>query len=232
MSAPKGSTVVQDYDGNVTVRQGNLNGVTFVDGNITSLKGISKGALSQEDPAREAFVGRYVVANPQTGGRLILSDDLLQYYGGNDSALRDPQAPMALRKGRLSPNGQHGMGIVAETVRLKPSRRQGTQHLYASILAGRSLVDAQGEPIDDNAGPRSTGGFGTHDDLLTGGGLGQFILYGGLVEANADLWNTGGSGLTGELIYDPAVAQALPHFPRSSDILTLRYHDRYAGNLE
>lgn len=232
VTAPKGSTVICDYDGKVVVKQGNLNGVTFVDGNVTSLKGVSKGALSQVDPNRESFVGRYIVANPQSGRKLTLDGNLLQYYGGTDAELRDPETPMALRRGRLSPNGQHAMGIVAETVRLKPPRGHGVQHLYGSVLAGRTLVGPDGKPLlDEDGRPKVKGGFGTDESLLSGAGLGEFRLYGGLVEANADLWNSDGSGLTGELIYDPAVAQALPNFPRSSDILTLRYHDRYADDL-
>ncbi len=230
VSAPKGSTVISAYDGNVVVKQGNLNGVTFVDGNITSLKGVSKGALSQADPTQESFVGRYIVANPQAGRKVNLTGDLLQYYAGNDAGLRDPQKPMTLRRGKLSPNGQHAMGLVAHTVRLKPSLSAGIQHLYGAILAGCAEVDANGEPVNDGSGkPIVKGGFGTDQELLAGGGLGEFRLYGGLVEGNADLWNVGGSGMTGELIYDPAVAQALPEFPRATEVVTLRYHDRYAS---
>ena len=231
VTAPKGSTVIQDYDGNVVVKEGSLNGVTFVDGNITKLQGVSKGAYSEGEPGQEAFTGRYIVANPQSGRKITMTDDLLQYYGGGDSQLRDPQTPMALRRGKMSPNGQHGLGVVAETVRLKPSRRQPVLSVYASILAGRTLLGPDGKPLLDDGRPQVNGGFGTDESLLSGASLNQFKLYGGLVEANADLWNSGSSGLTGDLLYDPAVAQGLPLFPRAAEIQTLRYHDRYAANL-
>ncbi len=231
VTAAKGTTVIQDYDGKVVVKQGSLNGVTFVDGNVTSVKGVSKGALSAGEPGQEGFVGRYLVANPQSGRKVTVSDDLLQYYGGSDARLRDPKTAMALRRGEISPNGQHALGVVAETVRLKPTSGQNVMHVYGSVLAGRTLLGPDGKPLQEDGRPKVQGGFGTDESLLTSGGLNKFRLYGGLVEAHADLWNSGGKGLTGELIYDPSVAQALPLFPRSTDIQTLRYHDRYAANL-
>lgn len=228
VSASKGSTVIQDYDGQVTVKQGSLNGVTFVDGNVDSLGGVSKGALTPGPAGEDAFSGRYVVANPQSGRKVTITDDLLSFYGGADDSLKDPQTPMALRRDALSPNGQHAFGLVAETVRLRPAANNPVQHLYAAILAGRTLVDQNGEPLMENGRTVVRGGFGTDESLLSGSGLREFRLIGGLVEANADLWNVGGVGLTGNLAYDPAVANALPMFPRSAEILTLRYHDRYA----
>lgn len=227
VTAPKGSTVVQDYDGNVTVRQGSLNGVTFVDGNITALGGVSKGALVTAPDGRESFQGRYIVANPQSGRRMTITEDLLNFYGGANAQLRDPETPMALKRDELSPNGQHGLGLVAEKVRLHPAANNAVQHVYAAVLAGRTLQGPDGQPLTENGRPVVQGGFGTAEPLLSGGGLKEFRLFGGLIEANADLWNTGGHGLTGKLTYDPAVADALPLFPRAAEMMTLRYTDHY-----
>jgi hypothetical protein len=227
VTAPKGTTVVVDYDGNVSVRQGNLNGVTFVDGNVEKLSGVSKGALTTGPAGDETFAGRYIVANPESGRSMQVTDDLLNYYDGDNPDLRDPQTPGALRRDKLSPNGQHGLGLVAEKVRLKPTRGNDVLHVYAAILAGRTMTGPDGEPLRQNDRAVVRGGFGTHESLLSSGGLNEFRLYGGLIEANADLWNAGGHGLTGQLVYDPAVANALPLFPRSTEILTLRYSDQY-----
>lgn len=228
VTASRGSTVVVDYDGNVTVRQGNLNGVTFVDGNVDRLGGVSKGAMTNHAGGGETFTGRYIVANPQSGRRMNLTDDLLNFYDGDNDDLRDPESPMTLRRDTLSPTGQHGLGLVAEKVRLQPAGNNPVQHIYAAILAGRTLQGPDGEPVRQDGRPVVQGGFGTHESLLSSGALKEFRLYGGLVEANADLWNAGGRGLTGKLAFDPAVANALPLFPRSAEILTLRYTDRYA----
>jgi hypothetical protein len=227
VTAPKGTTVVVDYDGNVSVRQGNLNGVTFVDGNVEKLSGVSKGALTTGPAGDETFAGRYIVANPESGRSMQVTDDLLNYYDGDNPDLRDPQTPGALRRDKLSPNGQHGLGLVAEKVRLKPTRGNDVLHVYAAILAGRTMTGPDGEPLRQNDRAVVRGGFGTHESLLSSGGLNEFRLYGGLIEANADLWNAGGHGLTGQLVYDPAVANALPLVPRSTEILTLRYSDQY-----
>ena len=230
VTASKGSTVVKDYEGNVTVRQGNLNGVTFVDGNVDGLAGTSKGALTVGPGGQEAFAGRYIVANPQSGRSMTVTDDLLNFYGGENGDLRDPETPMALRRDKLSPNGQHGLGLVAEKVRLRPAGNNAIQHVYATILAGRTVQGPDGEPIVQDGRPAVQGGFGTHESLLSSGGLREFRLYGGLVEANAGLWNTAGHGLTGKLTFDPAVADGLPLFPRSANLRTLRYTDHYVEN--
>jgi hypothetical protein len=221
VTAAKGTTVVQDYEGNVTVRQGNLNGVTFVDGNIESLGGLSKGALTTSPTGQEAFTGRYIVANPQSGRSMTITDDMLNFYDGSDPELRDGQTPMALRRDKLNPTGEHALGLVAEKVRLAPQPNNPVLHLYAVFLAGRSL------PGTDPDRPSVSGGFGTIESLLDGGGLKEFRLFGGIVEANADLWNRGGSGLTGTLTYSPAASEGLPRFPQSQEMLTLRYTDHY-----
>lgn len=241
VSAPQGSTVVQDYDGNVTVLQGNLNGVTFVNGNVTSLKGVSKGGIgSSGDP--NDFQGRYLVANPVGGHGITITGDLLNFYDGNNPELRDPASSKTLRRGKLSPNGEHGLGLVANTVQLKPSDLSAAApavlsndddesrylDIYAAILAGHSLANGD-----------VSGGFGAHPSLIDprrGDFAGHlplraFRLFGGLVEANADPWNSGGKGFAGMLTYDPAVAQALPMFPRVKEVVrTLRYTDRYVDS--
>lgn len=230
VTANKGQTVVKDYEGEVTVKDGNLNGVTFVDGNVTSLKGTTKGALGEGPLGEEAFLGRYIVANPDWGREMKITDDLLAYYDGEDSSRREPGRPYTLRIGELSPSSEHALGLVANEIRMAPSRNDPL-FMYSVLLAGRGLQGPDGEPVLDAQGrPRVEGGFGTDDPLLSGGyGLNRFQLYGGLVQANAFSWNRLGTGLTGELIYDPAVADGLPRFPRSQEIVILRYADQYVA---
>mgnify|MGYP001196255027 FL=1 len=60
--------------------------------------------------------------------------------------------------------------------------------------------------------------------------MNTFNIYGGLVQANQQLWQTNGNGLNGNFIYDPAVAGDLPRFPRSNLVTTLRYADRYVND--
>lgn len=238
VSAPKGSTVVQDYEGNVTVLQGNLNGVTFVNGSVKSLKGVSKGGAAGEN----GFQGRYIVANPASNSGITITGDLLNFYDGNDPDLKDPSSPKTLRRGKLSPNGDHGLGLVAHDVRIKPDDlfapapsvlsndddQSKYLDIYAAILAGRTLPDGS-----------VSGGFGSDKTLVNPLAPGYnprlplraFRLFGGIVEANADPWNSGGKGFTGMLTYDPAVAYALPMFPRVAEVVrTLRYTDRYVEN--
>lgn len=231
VTAVKGQTVIKDYDGAVTVKDGNLNGVTFVDGDVTSLQGTTKGALGVGPLGEEAFQGRYIVANPDWGRELKISDDLLAYYDGEDSSRREPGRAYTLRIGELSPTSEHALGLVANEIRMAPASNDPLI-MYSVILAGRGLRGPDGEPLRDGQGrPQVAGGFGTDDPLLTGGyGLNRFQLFGGLVQANALSWNRLGTGLTGNLIYDPAVADGLPRFPRSQEIVILRYADQYVAN--
>jgi hypothetical protein len=222
-------TILVDYDGNTFDFDGSLNGVTFVDGNIKSLEGISKGAQHPEFADGETFQGRYIVANPafSSKGIMTLADDILQFYDGDDGSLRGT-TPNTLKVGERSPNSQHGLGLVSRQTFLKPT--QGDElNIYAVMIAGHSVLDSE----DENNIPEVAGGFGSHPSIMTSGyGFNVFNLYGGLIQANQQLWHEGGNGLTGNFTYDPAVAGDLPRFPRSNLVTTLRYADRYVNQQD
>ena len=205
---------------------GALNGVTFVDGNITSLQGTSKGARDMRFPDENKYQGRYIVANPSFGsaGKLTITDDLLQFYDGDDPDLRGTQ-PKTLKVGELSPSSEHALGLVSKETRLKPARNN-ILNMYAVIIAGHSV---SGTGSSDTP-PNVVGGFGA-DDSIMGGGYGHntFNLFGGLVQANQMLWQRNGNGLLGNLKYDAAVAKDMPRFPRSNRVTTLRYADRHVN---
>lgn len=220
-------TVVKDYDGQTFQYTGALNGVTFVDGSVASLQGVSKGAQDTRFPEGDVFQGRYIVANPALAskGKVTIVDDLLQYYNGTNSALRGTQ-PNTLKIGSLSPNSQHALGLVSRETRLKPAASDPL-NLYAVLLAGHSVRGSE----DPQGIPSVAGGFGSDPTVMQGTyGMNEFHLYGGLVQANQMLWNQGGNGLKGNLTYDPAVAGDMPRFPRSNRVTTLRYADRYVDD--
>ncbi len=227
VSGPSPRTIFVDYDQNRFDYNGSLNGVTFVEGSVKSLKGISKGAQDPNFASGDIFQGRYVVANPaiSSKGELTVTDDLLQFYNGNDNDLRGT-VPNTLKVGMRSPNSQHGLGLVSRQMKLKP-RSGDPLNLYGVLIAGRSLrgtENAQGIP-------QVEGGFGADASIMTSGyGMNTFNIYGGLVQANQQLWQMNGNGLTGNFIYDPAVAGDLPRFPRSNLVTTLRYADRYVND--
>jgi hypothetical protein len=213
-----------DYEGATHNLSGALNGVTFVDGNVASIEGVSKGAQHPDFPDGDVFQGRYIVANPAfaSKGKLTVTNDLLQFYDGDSGALRGA-VPNTLKVGELSPNSQHSLGIVSKETFLKPAANDEL-NIYAVMLAGRSLRGTENE----NGIPQVDGGFGSHESILSAGyGTNIFNLYGGLVQANQRLWSSGDDGLRGNFTYDPAVAGDLPRFPRSNKVTTLRYADRY-----
>lgn len=229
VSGPTPKTIVKDYDNKTFEYTGALNGVTFVDGDVTSLKGISKGAQDTRFADGDVFQGRYIVANPalSTKGKMTITDDLLQYYDGDNSSLKGA-VPKTLKVGELSPNAQHSLGLVSRETLLKPS---GTDplNLYAVLIAGLSLRGTE----NDQGIPKVAGGFGTDESLMKPGmGMHEFNLFGGLVQANQMLWNKAGNGLKGNLSYDPAVAGDMPRFPRSNRVTTLRYADRYVSDKD
>lgn len=229
VAGPTPKTIVQDYENQTFEYAGALNGVTYVDGNITRLGGISKGAQDTRFADGDVFQGRYIVSNPNISskGKLTITDDLLQYYDGSNASLRGA-VPKTLKLGELSPNGQHALGLVAKDTYLKPAPNN-VLDLYAVILSGHSIRDTE----DENGIPQVTGGFGSDPSIMGGGyGMNSFNLYGGLVQANQRLWFQNGNGLTGNLKYDPAVAGDLPRFPRSNKVMTLRYADRYVDNTD
>lgn len=208
------NTVVVEPDGNHLVHQGDLNGVTYVNGNIESLRGTSKGH-AEEVGGETRFDGRILTANLRAGRTITLTGDLLQFYGGDDAERQHDTRRFTLAPGELSPNTEHVLGIITQNVWLHPTNRNQT--IYGVILAGR------------RAGNNSVGGFGVHADLLQSGGLGQFRLFGGVIEATAEPWIRAGNGLRGQLIYDPAAAEGLPLFPQTPSFTTLRYVEGFPG---
>lgn len=224
-SSPK--TLVKDYENQTFEYSGSLNGVTFVDGSIASLKGVSKGAQDPRFPDGDVFQGRYIVANPALAskGKMTIVDDLLQFYNGSDSSLRGA-LPHTLKVGKLSPNSQHALGLVSRETRLKPTASDPL-NLYAVMIAGHSVRGTENE----QGVPNVAGGFGSDPSVMQAGyGMNEFNLFGGLIQANQMLWNQGGNGLKGNLTYDPAVAGDMPRFPRSNRVVTLRYTDRYVSD--
>jgi hypothetical protein len=224
VDGPNPRTIFEDYEGVVHELQGALNGVTFVDGDITSLQGTSKGARDMNFPDEEVYQGRYIVSNPSFTGELTISDDLLQYYDGDNPDLVGAQ-PNTLKVGELSPGSQHSLGLVAKDVRMKPANNN-ILNMYAVIIAGRSVRGTGGE----NTPPDVVGGFGSDESIMRPGYSNEFNLFGGLVQANQRLWQRDGNGMSGNLTYDPAVAGNLPRFPRSNLVTTLRYADRFVPN--
>ncbi len=217
-------TKLVDYDGVEHIYTGSLNGVTFVDGNVASLSGVSKGAQHPDFPDGDVFQGRYIVANPAfaSKGKLTVTDDILQFYDGDNAALRGT-VPNTLKVGELSPTSQHSLGLVSRETFLKPAANNELD-MYAVMIAGRSLRGTE----DENGIPEVDGGFGSDESVMRAGyGFNSFHLYGGLVQANQRLWHRDGDGLTGNFTYDPAVAGDLPRFPRSNRVTMLRYADRY-----
>jgi hypothetical protein len=220
-------TVLVDYEGETHEYDGALNGVTFVDGNVTALEGVSKGARDMNFPDEEIYQGRYIVANPgfASAGKMTITDDLLQFYDGDDPGLRG-DTPKTLKIGELSPSSEHSLGLVSKETRMRPSRNN-ILNMYAIILAGRSLP---GTATEDSP-PDVEGGFGSDNSIMNGGyGFNTFNLFGGLVQANQMRWHQNGGGMSGKLTYDPAVARDLPRFPRSNRVTTLRYADRYMAS--
>ena len=155
---------------------------------------------------------------------MTITDDLLQYYDGDNPDLRGTQ-PRTLKVGELSPASEHSLGLVSKETRLKPARND-VLNMYAVIIAGRSI---NGTGSDDTP-PDVEGGFGSDDSIMNGGyGANTFNLFGGLVQANQMLWQRNGNGMSGNFKYDPAVAGDLPRFPRSNRVMTLRYADRHVS---
>lgn len=227
VSGPSPKTIVKDYENQTYHYSGSLNGVTFVDGTIASLKGVSKGAQDPRFSDGETFQGRYIAANPALAskGKITIVDDLLQFYNGPDSSLKGA-IPNTLKVGKLSPNSQHALGLVSRETHLKPAFSDPLD-LYAVIIAGHSVRGTE----NDQGIPEVAGGFGSDPSVMRSGyGMNEFNLYGGLIQANQMLWNQSGNGLKGNLTYDPAVAGDMPRFPRSNRVTTLRYTDRYAGH--
>lgn len=229
VAGPSPQTIFVDYEGVARTLDGALNGVTFVDGNVVSIKGVSKGAQDTRFPDGDVFQGRYIVANParQSKGTMTIEQDLLQYYNGSDSGLRGAQ-PHTLKVGELSPNSQHALGLISRETFLRPSANDPL-NLYAVMIAGHSIRGTE----DANGIPNVEGGFGAHESIMQPGyGSNSFHLFGGLVQANQRLWKEGSDGLNGNFSFDAAVAGDMPRFPRSNKVTILRYADRYVNDEE
>lgn len=232
-TVPKDHTVFIDrMENTIVVSRGNLNGVTFVDGNILALSGVNKGAVTASASGLEKFAGRTIVAAPEFGKSLTIDGNLLQFFdqGG------DKQGPgSTLRAGELPPNADHALGLVARNVNLSPefqTSQARPQELYAVILAGWGARDEQGRPLPLNGRQRTVGGFGTVAEILSGEipfALGRFRLVGGIIEAEARPWFIGQRGLEGELRYDPAAAAALTNFPSINSVKVVRYSEYFAN---
>ena len=207
---PNHNTIVIDADGDHRILEGDLNGVTYVNGHIPGLKGISKGHFGRNAAGEEAFNGRIVTSILGHSSQIDLTGNLLQFYDGDDASKQHDRIPFALRPGELSPNSSHALGIVAERVILNPERP--FQDIYAVILAGRRLGETT----------VSKGGFGVVEELLAGSTIGQFRIFGGVIEATALPWVRSG-GMRGELNYDHAAARGLPFFPMTQSFYTIRY---------
>ncbi|MFA5508746.1 MAG: hypothetical protein WC423_25200 [Vulcanimicrobiota bacterium] len=233
-SVPKDSTVFLDYEeGLARVFSGNLNGVTFVDGNIESFKGTVKGAVT-DGPNGRTFSGRSVVAAPEQGLKVQITGDILQYFDGGG----ENQGPnRTLKPGVLPSNADHALGLIGNNVELKLDYQTGQTNplnLYAVILAGHGKYNTAGEPLLNSQGRHLvTGGFGTFRPHLESGSplaVGRFRLYGGLIEGNAKAWFLaygGGTkkGFEGDLIYDPAAAAGLQNFPATNNTRVIRYSE-------
>jgi hypothetical protein len=232
-TVPKDHTVLIDRNENLAVvTPGNLNGVTFADGSLESLKGVSKGAVT-DGPTGHTYAGRTIAVAPEFNKNIQITGHLNQYYNGNDSR----QGPnRTLKAGEFSPNASHVLGLIGHDIELNPSFQTSDTNplnIYAILLAGSGKYDSSGEPIMDPHGhQKTTGGFGTNPALLALGApfqLGRFELYGGIIEGNARPWfaNPGGSeeGLAGRLNFDPAAASGLQNFPTTHNLKIVRYSE-------
>lgn len=231
---PKDHTVLVDQ-GTYRVSHGNLNGVTFVDGNIERLSGVNKGALTAGENGLVKPSGRVIVAAPEFGKKLEITGNLLQFYDRGDQ-LQGPGN--TLKTGELPSNADNALGLVAGEIQLSPDYRTSANRpldIYALILAGSGQMDGQGNPQLVNGRQPTRGGFGTHPELLESGsplGLGRFRIFGGVIEAEARPWflSPGGNriGLEGELHYDPAAAFGFNNFPSIGSVKVVRYSEYVA----
>jgi hypothetical protein len=232
-SVSKGSTVLLDHEENLAkVMSGNLNGVTFADGNIESFKGTNKGSVT-DGPDGQGFKGRAVVAAPELNKNIQITGDVLQFYDGGG----DNQGPnKTLLPGELPANDYHSLGLIAHDVELNvdyPTSETSPLIVYSVILAGHGKYDSNGNPILDDGRHIVTGGFGTNSTRLVSNPLpiGRFELYGGIIEGNAHPWFLAPNGpddlegFEGELHYDPAAAAGLQNFPATYTTRVVRYSE-------
>lgn len=162
----------------------------------------------------------------------------------------DPEA--AIEKERYSPDNQHVLGIVTQDIWMVGPRNNENSKLnngnrknevYAVCLAGRTLTKANGDPdLGADGQPKVAGGFGTYYSLRdqTSDGLGDYILFGGIVQGTSGnnpgsgtnydhAWidGSGNYGYNVKLNYD-IEATRQPIFPNLSEFRILRYFERSA----
>lgn len=231
-NVPKDHTVFLDHEElKAVVSSGNLNGVLFVDGNIDSFKGTTKGAVT-DGPDGHTYSGRTVVAAPELGKNIQITGDLLRFYNGGG----DIQGPnKTLKPGEIPSNDAHSLGLIGHDVEINVGYQTNDTNplnLYAVILAGSGKYDPSGNPILDSDGRHIvSGGFGANPSRLDTNPLlvGRFHLYGGLIEGNARPWFEAPNGVDlegyeGTLIYDPA-AVGLQNFPATYTTKVVRYSE-------
>lgn len=226
------------------------------------------GAQAEDSKGERVFVNK-TISTPLTKA-VTLGGDLLQFspkrfkeysgtknfgqYSGNvanwTKVAIDPEA--ANEKERYSPNNQHVLGLVSQDVWLVGPRNNENSKLnngnrknevYAVCLAGRTLTKANGEPdLGPDGQPKVSGGFGTYYTLRnsTSSGLGEYILFGGIVQGTSGnnpgtstnydhAWidGSGNYGYNVKLNYDiEATRQQI--FPNLSEFRILRYFERSA----
>lgn len=231
-----GSTVVVIHDdegmGEYTVLDGRTNGVVFGDNNFWDLKGVNKGAKYEDSEGNLAYRGRTIAVNIQAGRDIEIEEDILQYYDG--SGVDADGQPLndgnnRLRAGYASPTADHILGLIAQQIWIDVERDsdyftgENALHVYAVLMAGRQRSDGS---VD--------GGFGVRDnDMQFGDNLGDFNLYGGIIQAVAQDTQKGyvdagkTSGFRLNLNYDAIAAQNLQDFPNTNTFDVLRYVERY-----
>lgn len=242
----KGSAVLKSDGTQVTDSSGNP---VFVNKTISTplTKGVTLGGdLLQFSPKRfKEYTG------PKNLGQYPTSGTTAQKNTANWTKVAlDPNATD--EKERYSPNNQHVLGIVTQDIWLVGPRNNENHKLnngnlknevYAVCLAGRTLTKPNGDPdLGPDGQPKVAGGFGTYYDLRnsTSSGLGDYILFGGIVQGTSGTnpgvnapydhaWidGSGNYGYNVKLNYD-LEATRQPIFPNLSDFRILRYFERAA----
>lgn len=227
-TVPKDHTVFVDHQENRTVvSRGNLNGVTFAEGHIEALSGVNKGAIV-DGPQGHAFSGRTLVAAPEFGKHIQITNHLRQFSADHPGGV--------LPQDELPSNAHHALGLMAHDVEMAPdfqTSKASPLTIYAVILAGSGRYNPDGTPrLGPDEHQVTTGGFGTHPDLLDPSSrfrVGAFKVVGGVIEGNARPWfeAPGGTlkGLEATLVYDPAAAAAMQNFPTTQALRTIRYSE-------
>lgn len=230
-----------------TVMKGRANGVTFSDGHLSDLKGVTKGAKHKDANGLLDYHGRTIATDILANKRVDLSGDLLQYYGGNghdENGVPLNDGSNRLRVGNKSPNDQHILGIVAYDINIKPPNDSknwtgsNAMDIYGVLMAGRLDDKKTPNPADDV----TLGGFGSDSSAMgDNDGMGQFNLYGGIISGNARKTTNGvinattgvskSNGFGLGLNYDPIAAMNLEDFPVTNKYTLARYVNVAVGEF-